>query len=169
ILEKGTPVARPVRKAADLPGDCRAADHETVIVHRQSGGCTMNVSTRWLTRAAAGAALLLGACADQTNSPVAPEAPVPTLRTVAIASTGVEQIYLSDTREGGGEDGSVLYGVELDDVAGVANLTALVDLNVRPYNGLFDRAHIAATPDGSLVYLINRDPVPSAGGNPVAT
>jgi hypothetical protein len=110
-----------------------------------------------------GAALALGACSDgMTNNPLAPQPA--SLDFSPMAGTS-EQIYLSDTREGGGGDGTRLLKVELDDVSGTAVLTQLIDLNTNEYRMLFDRAHIAASPDGKTVYLINRDPI--SGGNPL--
>jgi hypothetical protein len=110
-----------------------------------------------------GAALAFGACTDgAVDNPLGPR---PASRDFSSMRGAQEQIYLSDTREGGGGDGTRLLKVELDDVGGTAVLTELIDLNTNTYRVLFDRAHIAATPDGARVYLINRDPI--SGGNPL--
>jgi hypothetical protein len=129
----------------------------------------MEMSSRILTLGILSGALVLGACSDQVDSPLAPAR----ANHDTAVGTSLEQLYLMENlHETSVGDGSILYRVEI--AGGEAQLThlytlqgactdnAAVDCNVS-----FDQAHIGATPDGKTLYAVNRKPV--GAGNPVGT
>jgi hypothetical protein len=127
----------------------------------------MGMSSRILTLGALSGALVLGACSDQADSPLAPRGV-----NRDVASSSLEQLYLMENlHETSVGDGSILYGVKLD--GGEAQLTKLYTLQgactdaAIDCNVYFDQAHIGATPDGKTIYAVNRKPVGT--GNPIGT
>jgi hypothetical protein len=134
----------------------------------------MGISSRLLKLGILGGSLVLGACTDQMDSPLAPN--IANYRSGAshdvtgTGGTSLEQLYLMEnlsvTSVG---DGSILYQVAI--VGGQAQLTQLYSMTgtctdaAIDCNVYFDQAHIGATPDGKKIYAVNRQQVGS--GNPV--
>jgi hypothetical protein len=135
----------------------------------------MNTAFKWYAGAFAGAALLLGACADLSQQPLAPD--VASFSVGTTSSHVPDDLFLIDNNCGNSTPGqpcattptgSDIYEVSLTGGQAVLTLvkglhgTCAVNSSV-DCNTHFNQAHIGVTPNGEQLWAINRNDVGGGG------